>query len=127
MLKVLQARLQQYMNRELPDVQSGVRKAEESVIKLPTSSESSKKEREFQGNIDICFSDCTKSFDCVDHASWEICIQVKNQQLELHIEPQTDFKLGKEYTAYLTYMQSTWCEMPHWMKHKLETSLLGEK
>ena len=66
-------------------------------------------------------------------ASWEICMQVKKQQLGLDMEQQTGSKLGKEYVkavycrpAYLTYMQSTSCEMPGWMKHKLESRLLGE-
>ena len=61
-------------------------------------------------------------------------MQVKKQQLELDIEEQTASKLGKEYVkavhcylAYLTYMQSTSWEMPGWMKHKLESRLLGEK
>ena len=65
--------------------------------------------------------------------SWEICTQVKKQQLELDMEQQTVSKLGKEYIravychpVYLTYMQSTSCEMPGWMKHKLESRLLGE-
>ena len=60
-------------------------------------------------------------------------MQVKKQQLELDVEQQTGFKLGKEYVkavycypAYLTYMQSTSCEMPGGMKHKLESRLLGE-
>ena len=64
-------------------------------------------------------------------ASWEICMQVK--KLEQDMEQQTCFKLGNEYVkavychpAYLTYMQSTPCEMPGWMKHKLESRLLGE-
>ena len=59
-------------------------------------------------------------------------MQVKKQQLELDMEQQTS-KSGKEYIkaeychpAYLTYMQSTSCEMPGWMKHKLESRLLGE-
>ena len=58
---------------------------------------------------------------------------VKKQQLELDMEQQTGCKLGKEYVkvvychpAYLTYMQSTSCEMPGWMKHKLESRLPGE-
>ena len=58
-------------------------------------------------------------------ASWEICKQVKKQQLELDMEQQTGSKLGNEYVkavychpAYLNYMQNT-CEMPGWMKHKL--------
>ena len=66
-------------------------------------------------------------------AFWEICIQVKKQQLELNMEKQTGSKSGKHYIkavywhlAYLTYIQSTSCEMPNWMKHKLESRLLGE-
>ena len=53
---------------------------------------------------------------------------VKKQQLELDMEQQTGSKLGKEYVkaVYLTYMQSTLCEMPYWMKHKMESSLQGE-
>ena len=60
-------------------------------------------------------------------------MQVTKQQLELDMEQQTGSKSGKEYIkaaychpAYLTYMQSTSCEMPGWMKHKLESRLLGE-
>ena len=60
-------------------------------------------------------------------------LQVKQQQLELDMEQQTGSKLGKEYvkavyfhTAYLTYMQNISCEMLGWMKHKLESILLGE-
>ena len=60
-------------------------------------------------------------------------MQVRKQQLELDMEQQTGSKLGKEYMkavychpAYLTYMQSTSLEMPGWMKHKLESRLLGE-
>ena len=66
-------------------------------------------------------------------ASCETCMQVKKQQLELDMEQQTDLKLGKEYVkvvywhpAYLTYMQSTSCEMLGWMKHKQESRLPGE-
>ena len=66
-------------------------------------------------------------------ASWEICMQVKKQQLELDMEQQTGSKLGKEYfkaiychPAYLTYMQSISCKMPDWKKHKLESRLPGE-
>ena len=97
------------------------------------------------------FIDYTKAFDCVDHkkkcgkfwkrweyqttlpASWEICVQVKKQQLELDMEQQTGSKLGKEYVkavyghlAYLTYIQSISWETLGWMKHKLESRLLGE-
>ena len=60
-------------------------------------------------------------------------MQVRKQQLELDMEQQTDSKLGKEYIkavychpAYLTHMQSTSCEIPGWMKHKLQSRLPGE-
>ena len=60
-------------------------------------------------------------------------MQVKKQQLELDMKQQTGSKSGKQYVkiiychpAYLTYMQSTSCEMPGWRKHKLESRLLGE-
>ena len=70
-----------------------------------------------------------------DHltASWEICIQVKKQQLELDMKQQTGSKQEKEYIkavychpAYLTSMQNTSCEMLGWMKQKLESRLPGE-
>ena len=66
MLKILQAIFQQYMNNELPDVQAGLKKAEEPEIKLTTSVGSSKKQ-EFQKNIYFCFIDYAKAFDCMDH------------------------------------------------------------
>ena len=60
-------------------------------------------------------------------------VKVKKQQLELDVEQQINSKLGKKYikavychSAYLTYMQSTSCEMPGWMKHKLESRLMEE-
>ena len=66
-------------------------------------------------------------------ASWEICVQVRKQQLELDMEQRTGSKSGKEYIkavychpAYLTSMQSTSWEMLGWMKHKLESRLLGD-
>ena len=86
-------------------------KAEEPQIKLPTSAGSWKKQEEFQKNIYFCFMDYAKAFDCVDHnklwkilkemgipeqstwpASWEICMQVRKQQLELEMKQQTGFK-----------------------------------
>ena len=76
MIKILQARLQQYMNRELPDVQAGFRKAEEPDIKLPTSTGSSKKQ-EFQKTIYFCLIDYAKTFDCVDHNKlWKILKEI---------------------------------------------------
>ena len=65
-------------------------------------------------------------------APWEICMQVKKQQLELDMEQWTGSRLRKEHfkgayshPAYLTYLQSTSCKMSVWMKHKLESRLLG--
>ena len=112
MLKILQARLQQYMNYELPNVQAGLEKAEEPEIKWPTSLGSLKKQ-EFQKNIYFCFIDYTKAFDCVDHNKlWKIlkeiripdCLTcllrnlyaVKKQQLELDMKQQAGSKSGRE-------------------------------
>ena len=69
MLKILQARLQQYMKYELPDVQFGFRKGKEPEVKLLTSAGSLKKKKQesFQKNIYFCFIDCAKAFNCVDH------------------------------------------------------------
>ena len=108
MLKILQASLQQYVNHELPDVQAGFRKGRgirDQIVNILWIIE---KAREFQRNIHFCFTDYTKAFDCVDHncgkffkrreyqttwpASWEICMQVKKQQLELNMEQQTGSK-----------------------------------
>ena len=123
-------------------------KAEEPEIKFPTSVGLSKK----QGNskkASTSISSTMLNTLCVTTnygkfwkrweyqttfpASWEICMQVKKQQLELDMKQQIGSKLGKEYVKavychlfYLTYMQSTSCEMPGWMKDKLESRLLGE-
>ena len=70
-LKILQARLQQYMNLELPDVQAGFRKGRGNRDQMPTSVGSEKKAREFQKNIYFCFIDYAKAFDCVDHNKLE--------------------------------------------------------
>ena len=110
MLKILQAGLQQYVNHELPDVQAEIEKAEEPEIKLPTPIGSLKKQ-EFQENIYFCIIDydkatqstvwittnCVKIFKRWDYqttwpASWETCMQVRKQQLELDMEQQTGSK-----------------------------------
>ena len=70
MLKILQARLQQYVNHELQMFKLVLEKAEEPEIKLPTSTGSAKKQ-EFQNNIYFCFIDCAKAFDHVDHNKLE--------------------------------------------------------
>ena len=67
MLKILQARLQQYVNRELPDVQSGFRKGRGTRDQIANICWIIEKAREFQKNIYFCFIDYTKTFDCVDH------------------------------------------------------------
>ena len=67
MLKILQARLQQYVNHELPDVQAGFRKSRGSRDQIANIHWIIKKAREFQKNIFFCCIDCAKTFDCVDH------------------------------------------------------------
>ena len=67
MLKILQARLQQYMNHELPDVQAGFRKGTGTRDQIAIIHWIIKKAREFQKNIYLCFTDYTKVFDCVNH------------------------------------------------------------
>ena len=67
MLKILQARLQQYVNREVPDVQTGFRKGRGTRVQIANTRWIIKKAREFQKNIYFCFIDYAKAFDCVDH------------------------------------------------------------
>ena len=71
MLKILQPRLQQYMNRELPDVQAGFRKGRETRDQIANIRWIIKKAREFQKNIYFCLIDYAKAFDCVDHNKLE--------------------------------------------------------
>ena len=67
MLKILQARLQQYVNSELPDVQAGFRESRGTRDQIANIRWIMEKAREFQKNIYFCFIDCAKAFDCVDH------------------------------------------------------------
>ena len=67
MLKILQARLQQYMNRELPDVQAGFRKGRGTRDQIANIQWIIEKAKEFQKNLYFCFIDYAKAFDCVDH------------------------------------------------------------
>ena len=71
MLKILQARLQEYMNPELPDVQAGFRKGRGTRDQIANIRWIMKKAREFQKNIYFCFIDYAKAFDCVDHNKLE--------------------------------------------------------
>ena len=73
MLKILQARLQQYVNHELSDVQAGFRKGRGTRDQIANICWIMEKAREFQKNIYFCFIDCAKGFDCVDHNKlWKI-------------------------------------------------------
>ena len=77
MLKILQARLQQYVNCELPDVQSGVRKVRGTRDQIANIHWIIKKSGEFQENIYFCFIDYTKEFDCMDHNKlWKILQEI---------------------------------------------------
>ena len=138
------------MNREFPDVQAGFRKGRGTRDQIAKIHWIIKKAREFQKKKNFCFTDYAKAFDCVDHnklwkilkemgtpdhltcllrnlyAGQEATVRTRHGTMEW-----TGSKSGKEYImavycilytypAYLTYMQSTSCEMPGWMKHKLE-------
>ena len=97
------------MNQEIPDVQAGFRKVRGTRDQIANISWIIEKLKEFQKNIYFCFIDYAKAFDCVDHnhcgkfwkrwkyqttwpASWETCMQVMKQQLELDMEQQTGSK-----------------------------------
>ena len=130
------------------NIQVGNKKVKLSEIKLSTSVGSSKKQENSRKTsaslttlktltvwITTNFGKFLKrwEYQTTWPASWEICMHVKKQQLELDMEQQSGSKLGKKYVktvschlAYLTYMQSTSFEMPGWMKHKLESRLQGE-
>ena len=112
MLKILQARLQQYVNRELPDVQAGFEKAEEPEIKLPTSTGSLKKQESSRKTSTFALLIMTKpltvwlttncgkfwkrwEYQTTWPASWETCMQVKKQQLKLDMQQQDLFQIRK--------------------------------
>ena len=108
-LKILQARLQQYVNHELPDVQARFRNGRGTRDQMANIRWIMEKTREYQKNIYFCFIDYAKAFDCMDHKKlWKIlkemgipghvtcllrtCMQVRKQQVELDMEQQTGFK-----------------------------------
>ena len=149
MLKILQTRLQQYVNRELPDVESGFIKGRgtRDQISICWIIE---KAREFQKNIYVFFIDYAKAFDCVGHNKlWKIlqdmwipdhltCL-LKNlyigQEAMVRAEHGTTdwFQIRKGVRqgcilspCLFNLMQSTSCKTPGWMKHKLESRLLEE-
>ena len=144
MLKILQVRLQQYVNHELADVQAGFRKGRGTWDQIANIHWIMEKAREFQKNIYFCFIDYAKAFDCVDHNKlWKILKEMgipdhltcllRNLCADQEATVRTGHgttdcsKSGKEYIkavychpAYLTYMQGTSWEMLDWMKLKLE-------
>ena len=136
------------MECELPDIQAGFRKGRGTRDQIANICWIIEKAREFQKNILLLYWLCQSLWLCGSQqtgkflkrleyqttwsASWQICMQVKKQWLEPDMEQWTGSKLEKEYVkvvychpAYLTYMQNTSCEMPGWMKHKLESKLPG--
>ena len=131
MLKILQARLQQYVNHEIPDVQAGFRKGRGSKNQIANICWITEKAREFQKNIYFCFIDYAKAFDCVDHSKlWKIMREMgipdhltcllrnlyAGQEATVRTGHGTTdwFQIGNGvhqavycHPAYLTYMQST--------------------
>ena len=150
MLKILHARLQQYVNRELPDVQAGCRKGRGTRDQIANICWITEKVREFQKNIYFCFIDYAKAFDCVDHSKlWKI---LKEMGIPDHLpcllrnlyagqeatvrtgHGTTDwFQIGKGvhqgcilspglFNFYADRIHHVKCQM----KHRLESRLLGE-
>ena len=140
MLKIIQARLQQYMKHALPNVQAGFRKGKGTRDQIANIRWIMEKAREFQENIYYCFIDYAKAFDCVNHNKlWKILKEIsipdhltcllKHLYAGQGVTVKTGhgkinwLQIGKEYIkavychpAYLTCMQSTSCDMLAWMK-----------
>ena len=130
MPKIHQAKIQQYVNHEIPDVQAGFRKGRGTRDQIANIRWIIEKAREFQKNIYFCFIDQVKTFDCVDHNKlWKILKEMgipsltcllrnlyEGQEATVRTGQGTKdwFQIGKEYVkavychpAYLTYMQGT--------------------
>ena len=146
MLKIVQAKLQQYVNQELPIVKGVFRKDRGTRDPIANICEIIENARESQKKIYLCFIDYAKAFDSLEHtnwekflkrweyqttlpASWETCMQAKKQQLELDMEQLIGSKLWKEnvkavycHSAYLTYMQRTSHELLGWNQESRSTS-----
>ena len=149
MLKILQARLQQYVNHELPDVQAGFRKGRGTRDQIASIHCIIEKNKRVPENI-YFFIDYAKTFDCVDHNKlWKILQEMgipdhltcllrnlyAGQEVPVRPVHETKdwFQIGKRVRqgwilspAYLTFTQSASCKMLGWMKYKLESRLLGE-
>ena len=150
MLKILQARPQQYVNCELPDIQAGFRKGRGTRFQIANICWITEKARKFQKNIYICFTNYTKAFDCVDHNKlWKILKEIgipvhptcllrnlfAGQKAKVRTGRGTTdwFKIGKGVHQGCTlspclFSLYTECIMQSagWMTHKLESRLLGE-
>ena len=146
MLKILQGRLQQYMNCELPDVQAGFRKGRGARDQIANISWNIKKAREFQKNIYFCFIDNAISLDCVDHNKlWKILQEMRipdhltcflrnlyaGQAATVRTRCGTTdwFQIWKvicQGYILLPCLFNFYAEMLGWKKHKLESRLQGE-
>ena len=150
MLKIFQARLQQYVNQEVPNIQARFRKGRWTRDQIGNICWIIEKAREFQKNLYFCFTDYSKAFDCVDHNKlWKnlremgIPDHLTSFQRTLHAGPETTvrirhgtmnwFQIGKRvcqgsilspclFNLYAEYIMRN----AGWMKHKLESRLLGE-
>ena len=110
MLKILQARLQQYMNDELPDVQAGFRKARGTRDQIANIRWIIKKVREFQKNIYLCFIDYVKAFDCVDHNKlWKILQEVGIPDHLIHL--LRNLYAGQEATVRTGHGTTDWFQI----------------
>ena len=145
MLKILQARFQQNVNQELPDVRAGCIKGRGTRNQIANVHWIIEKAREFQNNIYFCFTDYAKNLNCVDQSKWWKILKETGIPDQLTCLLRSLY-LGQEATvktrhgtmdwlqiakgvrqgcichpAYLTFMQSTSCGMPGWMTNKLES------
>ena len=150
MLKIVQAKLQQYVNCELPDVQAGFRKGRGTRYQIANIHWIMEKAREFQKNIHFCFNDYAKAFDCVDHNKvWKILKEMGIPEhltcllRNLYAGQETTFGIGHGTTDWFQTRNGV-CQdcilspclfnfyaeyimrMLGWKKHKLESRLLGK-
>ena len=147
MLKILQARLQQYVNHEFPDIQAGFRKGRGTRDQIANIRWIIEKAREFQKNTYFCFIDYAKAFDCVDHNKLENSSRDRNTGTP-YLSPEKSVCRSRNRTRH---EKTDWVQIrkgvcqgcilspclfnlyaeyimrnPGWMKHKLELRLLGE-
>ena len=109
MLKILQTRFQQYVNRELPDVLAGFRKGRGTSDQIANICWIIKKAREFEKNIYFCFIDYAKAFDCIDHNKlWEI---LKEMGIPDHLTCLLDLYTGQEATVRTGHGTTDWFQI----------------